>query len=149
MEFTPRKVFLAGPFKGMIDPRTNQVDAHYQGMLDHLIIFFETHGYEVHNAHKREAWGKKIVSPEECTKIDFDEIRNCQYFVAFPGSPPSPGTHIEIGWASALKKRIFLLLELEKEYAFLIRGLSMIASIEAIYYRSEQDYLTELKRFFS
>lgn len=44
------------------------------------------------------------MTPLQCTKIDFDEISTCDLFAAFPGSPASPGTHIEIGWASALKK---------------------------------------------
>lgn len=44
------------------------------------------------------------MTPQQCTKIDFEEISTCDLFVAFPGSPASPGTHIEIGWASALKK---------------------------------------------
>jgi nucleoside 2-deoxyribosyltransferase len=142
------KIFLAGPFKSIINPETNQVYSHHQSMIDNLIRFFEENGYEVHNAHKREGWGKKMMLPEECTKIDFEEISSCQYFVAFPGSPASPGTHIEIGWASALKKRVFLLLEKEKDYAFLIRGLYTIASVEMIYYKDESDYLKQIKYFF-
>lgn len=40
------------------------------------------------------------MSPEQCTKVDFNEIKSCDLFIAFPGKPPSPGIHIEIGWAA-------------------------------------------------
>jgi nucleoside 2-deoxyribosyltransferase len=125
------------------------MDLNFKGMFNNLIRFFESKGYVVHNAHKRESWGENFMAPEECTKIDYDEIANCDYFVAFPGFPASPGTHIEIGWASALKKNIFLLLESGKEYAFLIRGLYNVVPVNYIYYQVENDYLEKLEHFFS
>lgn len=85
------------------------------------------------------------MTPQQCTKIDFDEIRSCDLFVAFPGSPASPGTHIEIGWASALKKKIVLLLENERDYAFLIQGLSVVADVEYINFKGTDDLLEKIK----
>ncbi|MCY7856417.1 hypothetical protein OZL46_02870 [Bacillus sonorensis] len=102
---TTKKVFLAGPFKSLVDENTGLMSLHERGKLESLISFFENEGWFVHNAHKREGWGKDFMTPQQCTKIDFEEISTCDLFVAFPGSPASPGTHIEIGWASALKKR--------------------------------------------
>lgn len=64
------------------------------------------------------------MEPSECTRIDYNEIASCDAFIAFPCAPASPGTHIEIGWASAWKKPIVLLLEKGREYAFLVRGLT-------------------------
>lgn len=111
-----KKVFLAGPFKSLVDPKTGMMANHEKQKLLNLISFFEERGFSVHNAHKREGWGKDFMTPEECTAIDFKEISTCDLFVAFPGSPASPGTHIEIGWASALNKPIILLLEEGKDY---------------------------------
>src|SRR5690606_19394486 len=113
------KDILAGSFRSLMDPRSGEMDKRFRKQYEELIEFFESKGYTVHNAHKREKWGKAFMTPEECTKIDFEEIRSCDYFVAFPGSPPSPGTHIEIGWASAFGKHILLLLEHGQDYAFL------------------------------
>ncbi|HEX2051531.1 MAG TPA: nucleoside 2-deoxyribosyltransferase [Actinomycetota bacterium] len=97
--------------------------------LERLIAYLEGLGYEVHNAHRREAWGRSFLAPEECTRQDFDEIAACELFVAFPGAPPSPGTHVEIGWASALGKRMVLLLEEGATYAFLVEGLPSVANV--------------------
>nr|WGD65771.1 nucleoside 2-deoxyribosyltransferase [Bacillus subtilis] len=85
------------------------------------------------------------MTPQQCTKIDFDEISTCDLFVAFPGSPASPGTHIEIGWASALKKKIVLLLEKDRDYAFLIQGLNVVADVEYINFKDTDDLLQKIK----
>ncbi|WCF07886.1 nucleoside 2-deoxyribosyltransferase [Paenibacillus thiaminolyticus] len=144
-----KKLFLAGPFKSLVDVETGCMQENEQRKLMQLISFFEARNYDVHNAHKREGWGKDFMTPDQCTAIDFEEIRACDQFVAFPGCPASPGTHIEIGWASAFGKPIILLLEEGKEYAFLIRGLGQVADVTYIYYREEQDYLSELERMFA
>jgi hypothetical protein len=99
--------------------------ARYEALIGHL----EGRGYAVHNAHRREAWGARFLEPEECTRLDFVEIRGADLFVALPGAPAYPGTHIEIGWASAFGKPIVLLLEENRTYAFLVRGLHAVARV--------------------
>ena len=75
-----------------------------------------------------------FLAPEECTELDLEEISGSDVFAAFPGSPPPPGTHIEIGWASTLRKPIVLLLHEDEEYAFLIRGLHAVGDVTHLYY---------------
>lgn len=65
-----KKMFLAGPFKSLVDSKTGIMENHEKKLLN-LISFFETKGFSVHNAHKRERWGKDFMTPEECTEIDF------------------------------------------------------------------------------
>jgi hypothetical protein len=139
-----RRVFIGGPFKRLIDTNAGVMDAASRRRIQVLVDFFVRNGYQVHNAHVREKWGEHQMTPEECTEIDFAEIAKCSLFVAFPGCPCSPGTHIEIGWASALKKKMILLLEEHKDYAFLIRGLHMITNVGLVYYKTENDYLQAL-----
>ncbi|GAA2827416.1 nucleoside 2-deoxyribosyltransferase [Crossiella cryophila] len=123
-----RSVFLAGPFKALVDD-TGAMRVAEKARFEALIDRLEAEGYQVHNAHRREAWGKEFLRPEECTRLDYEEISDSTVFVAFPGHPASPGTHIEIGWASALGKPIVLLLEPDREYAFLVRGLHTVADV--------------------
>jgi nucleoside 2-deoxyribosyltransferase len=126
-----RSVFLGGPFKALVDADGN-MRAEERTRLEKLIAGLEAAGYHVHNAHRRESWGAKFMTPEECTKLDFEQISASDVFVAFPGSPASPGTHIEIGWASALGKPVVLLLEDGAEYAFLVRGLHTVGNVTAL-----------------
>lgn len=134
-----RRVFLAGPFKALVDKETGALRQHDRNRFESLISQLEAAGYHVHNAHRREGWGANFLTPEECTKLDLEEISGSAVFVAFPGSPPSPGTHIEIGWASALGKPIVLLLEEGKDYAFLVRGLHTVADVNYLTYAAEDD----------
>jgi hypothetical protein len=83
--------------------------------------------------------GADFLSPEECTRLDFSEIRDCDVFVAYPGDPASPGTHIEIGWAAAFGKPIVLLLEEGATYAFLVRGLNAVADVRYVRYSRAGD----------
>ncbi|MFF4583319.1 nucleoside 2-deoxyribosyltransferase [Streptomyces sp. NPDC001373] len=127
-----RSIFLAGPFIQLLDPKTGEMPAGARAPFDVLIKHFEAQGLSVHNAHRREAWGAELMRPEQCTKLDQDEIRKADVFVALPGHPASPGTHIEIGWASAFDKPIVLLLERDREYTFLVQGLHTVASVEYV-----------------
>lgn len=133
-----KRLFVAGPFKSLVCRQTGQMAEHHIAIFATIITYFEQKGWMVHSAHRRESWGKEMMTPEQCTRIDYDEIDQCDYLVAFPGSPASPGTHIELGWASALQKPIVLVLEKEREYAFLVRGLHRITAIESIEYDSRQ-----------
>ncbi|GHF55284.1 hypothetical protein GCM10010218_40920 [Streptomyces mashuensis] len=127
-----RSVFLAGPFLGLLDPATGEMPGDARAPFDILIKHFEAQGISVHNAHRREAWGARLMRPEECTRIDQDEIRRADAFVALPGAPASPGTHIEMGWASAFGKPIVLLLERGRDYTFLVQGLHTVATVEYV-----------------
>jgi len=127
-----RTAFLAGPFKGIVDPKTGMVRAFERERFEALISHLEARGYTVYNAHRRESWGASMMTPEECTRLDYENIRDCDLFVAFPGDPASPGTHIEIGWASALGKPLLLLLEGDHNYAFLIQGLHVVGDVSYV-----------------
>lgn len=143
-----KNIFLAAPFKNLIDKDTSLLIKECMNQLMSLISLLESLGYSVHNAHKREKWGKEFMSPDECTKIDYDEISKCDIFIAFPGNPPSPGTHIEIGWASAMNKKIFILIEEKEEhYAYLVRGLHTVADVTYITYQNENEYIEMLKKY--
>lgn len=126
------RVFVAGPFWGLVDPRTGRMPIGERNRIERLIEHFESKGCEVSNAHKREAWGEEFLDPDIYTKVDFDEISKADVLVALPGNPVSPGTHVEIGWASALGKPIVLLVDPEKECAGLLRGLRTITNVEFV-----------------
>ncbi len=143
-----KKIFLAAPFKSLVDEKKSLMCEKSKMQILNLITFLESKGYSVHNAHKREHWGLEFMPPDQCTQIDYNEINKCNIFIAFPGNPPSPGTHIEIGWASAFNKKIFILLHgAEENYAYLIRGLHTVADVTYIIYSEEKEYYEALNRY--
>jgi nucleoside 2-deoxyribosyltransferase len=141
-----RSVFLAGPFKALVDPETGNMRDFERMRYESLIGYLEQRGYTVHNAHKREDWGANFLEPEECTRLDWEEIDECDLFVAFPGHPASPGTHIEIGWASARRKPMLLLLGAGDTYAFLVRGLHVVADVTYVEMPTDATGLAEFAR---
>ncbi|WP_242705134.1 nucleoside 2-deoxyribosyltransferase [Streptomyces griseocarneus] len=90
--------------------------------------------------------GADLMRPEVCTRIDQEEIRKADAFVALPGSPASPGTHIEIGWASAFGKPIVLLLERGRDYTFLVQGLHTVATVEYVLHTDVAGALTAVDK---
>lgn len=143
-----RSVYIAAPFKASLDSGSGELEASLRRRLMKLITFFTERGFSVHNAHQREDWGRNLMSREECTRTDFEEIKACAWFVALPGYPASPGTHIEIGWASALGKQIILLLEANNEYAFLVHGLHKVTKVQYVYFENDEDCLAKLTELF-
>lgn len=127
-----KSVFVAGPFKGMINADSGEVSASSREWFEGLMAHLERAGWVVHNAHRREAWGSQMLQPQECTRIDFQEISASDLLVAIPGPPMSPGTHVELGWASALQKPIVVVTDDIEAEAFLVRGLSSLTRVEVV-----------------
>jgi nucleoside 2-deoxyribosyltransferase len=139
-----RAVFVGGPFLHLVDPKTGRMSDRDQERFERLIGYFEQRGAKVYNAHRREAWGSAFLTAPEVTKLDFTEIGDSDLFVAFPGVPVSPGTHVEIGWASAFGKPMVLFLEKDERHTFLVTGLETVANIEFIWFEDYEEIFAQL-----
>jgi hypothetical protein len=137
-------VFVGGPFKAHVDSATGLLDARFRQRYERMIAFFESHGCTVLNAHQTEGWGGSMVSAAECTERDYRWMEACDLFVAFPGDPVSPGTHVEIGWASAMRRPTVLLLEPGGQYAALVTGLGAVAPVAYLEYDAAPGFLARL-----
>jgi nucleoside 2-deoxyribosyltransferase len=125
-------VFVAAPFWAYVDKETGEFDIKAFGTIDRILQHFDKQGCVVYNAHRREKWGQAFMEPAQFTPLDYEQICSSDVMVAVPGSPASPGTHIEIGWASANKVPMVLLLEAGKEYAGLLMGLDEFAPVKIL-----------------
>ncbi|MGP4111520.1 nucleoside 2-deoxyribosyltransferase [Streptomyces sp. 4N509B] len=132
-------VFVAAPFWAYVDKETGAFDAEAFEAINRVLEHYDAKGCVVHNAHRREKWGRAFMEPEEFTVLDYQQICSSDLVVAVPGSPASPGTHIEIGWASANRVPTVLLLEADKEYAGLITGLGAFAPVRILQYTDRVD----------
>jgi nucleoside 2-deoxyribosyltransferase len=139
-----RSVFVGGPFYGLVDEKTGVMDDKAQSRISMLIDYFENAGCKVYNAHRREAWGKEFLTADVCTKLDHDEIMASDLFIAYPGVPVSPGTHVEIGWASASGKPTVLLLENNERHSFLVIGLRSFANVAYVNFDEPGEIIPQL-----
>ncbi|GAB3690826.1 hypothetical protein GCM10027589_57440 [Actinocorallia lasiicapitis] len=136
--------FIGGPFKALVSPDTGLFSPEMKDRLQRLIAHYEDAGWFVLNAHREEGWGQAMVPAAECTSRDLAWMRACDLFVAFPGHPASPGTHVEIGWASALARPTILLLEARAEYAALVTGLDSVAPVAYLTYDAGPAFFADL-----
>ncbi len=134
-----KAVFVAAPFWSYVDKETGEFSTEAFGSINRILQHFDERGCVVYNAHRREQWGQAFMEPSQFTPLDYEQIRSSDVIVAMPGCPASPGTHIEIGWASANKIPMVLLLEAGKEYAGLIHGLDQFAPVKIIEITDEVD----------
>jgi nucleoside 2-deoxyribosyltransferase len=141
---TVRSAFVGGPFFRVVDQNSGLMPKEEQEKITRIIDYFEKDGATVYNAHRREAFGAEFLTARECTKLDFTEISGSDIFVAYPGVPVSPGTHVEIGWASALGKPMVLFLEKDKRHTFLVTGLETVANVEYIWFETVDEILAQL-----
>ena len=119
-------VFVAGPFFKLIDPVTGRMPEAERALVEGLLEHFESAGARVFNAHRREKWGSETLPPEVFTRLDYDEIKASDLLVAMPGLPGSLGTHVELGWASAMGVPTVFLLEPGGDYHGMVSGMSGI-----------------------
>src|SRR3989344_3789509 len=138
------KIFLAAPFQAWIDEKTGRMNLENVELINRGLGYLRSKGYEVHNAHDREKWGEDWYGPERCTPLDLERIKDSGTLVAFPGNPPSGGVHIELGWASALEKRIILLLKDDGVYSNLVLGLNTVSPVQMIWYKDINDIVSQL-----
>jgi len=125
------RIFIAYPFTGKLTVKGTLPDEYIKELVT-LKNGLQKAGHTVILAHERENWGKSIFPPEKCTKLDFEEIKKADVLIAYPGNPPSGGVHIELGWASALQKKIILIQKDSENYSPLITGLSAIADVKML-----------------
>ena len=138
------KIFLAAPFHNYVGGEGVRMKQEKIELIERVLDYLRSKGYEVHNAHEREEWGKDWYSPDVCTPLDFQQIRESDILIAMPGNPPSGGVHIEIGWATALDKRVILLLDGNKTYSNLVVGLGSVGKVDYIKYETLEGCLRKL-----
>jgi len=110
-------------------------------------LFCAQKGHDVISAHVREDWGQNLMPPEEFTPLDLNLIKECDLVIAYVDYQPS-GVYVELGWASALKKKIIVLAEKPvSQLSPLVQGLSRITETVIISFEDEDELLTQLATF--
>jgi nucleoside 2-deoxyribosyltransferase len=139
-------VFLAAPFTQFLSD-ANGVHAmgDYQSILAKVIDLFESRGFVVFNAHRREGWGEKLEAPATALTNDREEIARSDLIIAILGTPASPGVQLEIGYSIALNKPVVVLAKKGEFVPYLNRELAAAYPAKIIEYERETDIPDLLK----
>lgn len=139
------KVFFAIPYSQLCDEKY-EVKKEYRIFLERLVNETKKLGCEYFLAHERENWGKEYSSAEESTQIDFNTIKNSDLVCVIPGVPNSGGVHVEIGWASANKRKMRIFLKKDYPYSPMVTGIHKLTDAKYYYYNNdfEEDLLNSI-----
>jgi nucleoside 2-deoxyribosyltransferase len=128
------KIFLGAPFSDYFDGKEFNKDM--KQTIENIVKALKQDGHTVRSAHLRENFGDNLMKAEMCTPLDYQEILDCDLFVAIPSNPISGGVHIELGWASALQKQVLLCLNDNDTYSPLIHGLHTVGKSDKVFFKS-------------
>ena len=135
------KVFLAMPYSQLCDEKY-ELKEEYKKFFTSITKELKKIGCEYFLAHEREKWGKKYTSAEESTIIDFETIKKTDLVCMIPGVPNSGGVHVELGWASANKRKLKIFLKKNYHYSPMVTGIHSLTNTEYFYY--DEDYSDDL-----
>jgi len=139
------RVFLAAPFSSVYRKRTGRIDSKFRKRLESIIKLLTEKGHDVICAHIREDWGQNLMSPDEFTPLDLDLIKECDVVIAYVDDYQPSGVYIEMGWASALRKKIIVLAERPiSQLSPLVQGLPRITETIIVSFRDENELLMKL-----
>ena len=134
------RIFLGGPIQALAGDGALLSSARQ--MIITASNYFSSAGAEVLSAHIIEEFGDLTHkwTPIEVTRRDRDWMQKCDVFIALlPKSSDgklarSDGTHVELGWASALGKPIILVVDsdVEGETSHLVKGLGAVAHVTRV-----------------
>ena len=141
-------IFLAAPFTYKLVSATGLIEQNYRTFLENLIQELVYKGHLVTSAHVREEWGAKLESPEIAIQNDFNSIKDCNLLIAFLENPPSPGVHMELGFAAAIKKPIIIIHGADYSLPYLVNGLSKWTKAINLSFESKSQLLELLDKQF-
>ncbi|MBD3003881.1 nucleoside 2-deoxyribosyltransferase [Streptomyces sp. 5-10] len=133
-------VFVGGPIQHAI--LGNGFVGHLQDAITTAIDTVAAHGGNIFSAHVVEKFGAETAAftPEQVSVRDFRWMKKCDVFV--PVLPVledgtlrrTDGTHVELGWATALGRPIVLITKqpFAESASHLLKGLHRVGFVQAI-----------------
>lgn len=131
------RVFLGGPVQYAVSP-DGKFEGHLKQVILKLVGVLLSAGYQVDSCHLEEDFGRDIpADTADLAARDYHWMKKCDAYVALFSSDAdghlrrSDGTCIEIGWATALKKPVLLVLDgiSETSCSHLLQGLAAAGNI--------------------
>jgi hypothetical protein len=123
-------VFLSAPLTQYVDEDDRSTMDDFRAHWGRIADALERNGHDVFSAHRREAWGDDLDSPDSALKADLEGLQASELVVAYIGDPPSPGVQLEIGYAMAHHKKILVFIDQGQGEPYLVRGLPSLSNFE-------------------
>jgi hypothetical protein len=93
-----RRAFVAARFTSALT--SHGFDPALRKLIESAHDVARSKHFMVRSAHEEESFGKALAKPEDFVLRDLEEVADSDLFIAVLDHSVSPGTMIEIGWAS-------------------------------------------------
>lgn len=130
-----KKIFIACPITKYLDANT-LISPEYEDFIKIIYKKCCAFSKNVFLALEREKYGKALMEGHECTLFDYREMIDSDIVIALPED--SMGVAVELGWASAMRKQIFLILDDRYTYSPLIESLDIISTVTILHVPSRE-----------
>jgi len=148
-----KKIFIACPISKYLNGN-EFINNDFKEFINEISILCRSYSDNVFLALEREKYGENRMEDVVCSKLDYEEMIDTDVFVAIPED--SQGVAVEAGWASALNKKVIMMLDSNYKISPLINALHVITDTEIIslnsgngYKMCKQNVLNELNKKLS
>ena len=121
-------IFIACPIGKYI--KDDSVGNEYEQFIKSIISICRKYSDNVFIALEREKYGKLRMLGDTCTPDDYAKMKEATYLLAIPED--SMGVSVEIGWASAEKKDIILILDEKYRASEIVKHIHTVTGGEKI-----------------
>ena len=124
-----KKIFIACPISKYL--HKNGMDPNFEKFIISVYDICNQYSSNVFMALHREKFGKARMEDDVCTPLDYMEMKQSDIVIAIPED--SQGVAVELGWASAMNKKILVILNDNFCHSPLINAIHTVT--EAKYYK--------------
>lgn len=134
------KIFIACPISKYLIG--NGMEPNMEEFMKSIYKLCNRYSSNVFMALFREDYGKSRMEDHICTPLDYKEMKDADIVIAIPEN--SQGVAVEVGWASAMNKKIMLILNDKETTSPLINALGTVTDVH-LYKDVFDDGYTEAK----
>ena len=136
------KIFLSTTYSDFCD-ENYFVKEEYKNFFEQLLSKIRNQNHECYLAMERENWGHDFADCNESVLYDYEAIKNSDLTIMLLHYPISGGAHIELGWLSALKKKVAIFLQEDGKFSPVVKGISSITPATFHKYKDYDQNLIE------
>lgn len=135
-----KKIFIACPISKYLT--SDGMDRNFEIFIKKVYKICNKYSNKVFLALEREQYGKNKMYGSDCTMADYNEMKNTDILVAIPEN--SMGVSVEIGWASAMGKKIIVFCDKKYHQSELVKSINSITEGKKINIDSTNGYENQL-----
>lgn len=143
------KAYIAAPYTSKSVTQSNLHrgeirDVSYINFLDSIESVAQSSGFQTFLPHRDlHNWGKANLTAEDVGRKSIEEVKKSDLLIAYPEQ--SVGVNIELGWASAFNKKVFMLINKNDRVSIMHLGLKGVTDSKIIRFRDIMDLRTKLR----